>query len=194
MRGTHDVIDNLDRHERAGHIPALQGGRTPLGNRLDVLQEHWAPAKRALVGTAGAACLTAAVIRRDRAGIVPALVGAALVGRAAANVPFSRLMGAGLRRRAVDVQKTIVIDAPVEEVYAFWSLYENFPLFMSRVLEVRSHKNPYQSRWKVSGPAGASVEFDAEVTRVIPNRLIAWRTTKGSPISHAGVVRFDPEP
>jgi uncharacterized membrane protein len=37
------------------------------------------------------------------------------------------------------------------------------------------------------------VEFDAEITRVIPNAMIAWKTLEGSPVAHAGVVRFDRE-
>jgi uncharacterized membrane protein len=50
-----------------------------------------------------------------------------------------------------------------------------------------------QSHWKVAGPAGSTFEFDAEVTRAVPNQMIAWRTLPGSPVAHAGVVRFDPE-
>jgi uncharacterized membrane protein len=117
-----------------------------------------------------------------------------VIARAAANVPTNRLLGIGSRRRAVDVQKTIVINAPVGEVYAFWSSYENFPRFLSRVREVReSGRVPRQSHWTVAGPAGTRVDFDAELTKVVPNKLIAWRTLPGSPVAHAGVVRFDPE-
>jgi uncharacterized membrane protein len=35
------------------------------------------------------------------------------------------------------------------------------------------------------------VEFDAEVTRAVWNKMIAWRTLGGSPVAHAGTVRFD---
>jgi uncharacterized membrane protein len=98
------------------------------------------------------------------------------------------------RDAAIDVQKTIVIDAPVGEVYAFWSLYDRFPHFMSRVLDVKSSDaRPMQSHWRVKGPGGAGLEFDAEVTSAIPNHLIAWRTLDGSSVSHTGSVRFDAE-
>ena len=40
--GVRDVIDELERHERAGKIPSLQGGRPPAASRLDALQPHWA--------------------------------------------------------------------------------------------------------------------------------------------------------
>jgi uncharacterized membrane protein len=105
-----------------------------------------------------------------------------------------QLLGLTARRRAVDVQKTLTINAPVGEVYAFWSLYENFPRFMSRVLDVRSSEHaPMQSHWKVAGPAGTPVEFDAKITTAVPNQLIGWRTLPGAPVAHAGIVRFDPE-
>jgi uncharacterized membrane protein len=191
--GVRDVIDQLERHERAGHVPSLQGGRAPRGDRLDLLQEQWAPTTRCMVGTAGVAFAAAGATRRDLPGAIATLLGIGLVARAATNMPLHRLAGIG-SRRAVDVQKTIIINASVGEVYAFWSLYENFPRFMSRVLEVMSsEQHPTQSHWKVVGPAGAPVEFDAEITRAIPNQLIAWRTLEGSPVAHAGLVRFDPE-
>jgi uncharacterized membrane protein len=123
-----------------------------------------------------------------------AVIGGALFARAVTNLPVRRLFGVTSRRRAVDVQKTITISAPVGEVYAFWSLYENFPRFMSHVLDVNTGDgDPMRSHWTVAGPAGASVAFDAKITKLIPNRVIAWRTLAGSTVAHAGIVRFDPE-
>ncbi len=55
VRGVCDLIDRLDRHEQAGNVPALQGGRVPAGDRPDVLQDNWAPTTRAIVCTAGTA-------------------------------------------------------------------------------------------------------------------------------------------
>jgi uncharacterized membrane protein len=193
--GVCDVIDELERHERPGNIPSLQGGRPPAVSRLDAFQPHWAPTTRVMLGTAGAAMMVAGLGKRNAAGTIAALLGAGLAARAATNLPVRRLFGISDRRRAVDLQKTILINAPVGEVYAFWSLYENFPRFMSRVYEVRSsERHPMQSHWKVVGPAGTTMEFDAEVTQAVPNQMMAWRTLPGSPVAHAGVVRFDPEP
>jgi uncharacterized membrane protein len=193
VRGVGDVIDQLERHEQAAHVPSLQGGRAPAGDRLDLLQTNWAPATRALVGGTGATLMTAGALRRGVPGAAAVLIGTALLARAATNLPMNRLTGVAARRRAADVQKTITINASVGEVYAFWSLYENFPRFMSRVRDVTSSATrPYQSHWKVAGPAGTVVEFDTEVTRAVPNQMIAWKTLPGSPVAHAGIVRFDP--
>jgi uncharacterized membrane protein len=95
------------------------------------------------------------------------------------------------RRRAVDIQKTLHIDAPLEQVYAFWSNYENFPLFMSHVREVEDLGGG-RSRWKVSGPGGVPIEWNAMLTQQGFNEVIAWRSEPGSMLQNAGIIRFAP--
>ena len=56
VRGVQAVINELEPHDSPEGVPALQGGGRVAGSRLDLLQSHWAPATRALVG---AAALTA---------------------------------------------------------------------------------------------------------------------------------------
>jgi uncharacterized membrane protein len=191
VRGVREVVNQLDEHKQAGNVPALQGGTAPPGLRWDVLQREWAPATR-LIAAIGGAALTAMGLRRsDVPGWLMTVLGVGLVARAATNLETKRLVGVGARRRAVDVQKTITIDAPVEEVYRFWTAYENFPRFMSRVLEVRPSTLEGQSHWTVAGPAGLPIEFDAEVTQIVPNQIFAWRTIEGSLVGHGGLVHFD---
>ena len=95
------------------------------------------------------------------------------------------------RRRAVDIQKTLYIDAPVDQVYAFWSNYENFPLFMSHVREVED-LGTGRSRWSVSGPGGVPIVWTAMLTQQAPDQVIAWRSESGSMLENAGVIRFLP--
>ena len=95
------------------------------------------------------------------------------------------------RRRAVDIQKTLYIDAPVDQVYAFWTNYENFPLFMSHVREVED-LGAGRSHWSVSGPGGLPIEWSAMLTQQIPDEVIAWRSEPGSMLENAGVIRFAP--
>jgi uncharacterized membrane protein len=95
------------------------------------------------------------------------------------------------RRRAVDIQKTLHIDAPVEQVYAFWSNYENFPLFMSHVREVEDLGGG-RSHWSVSGPGGVPIDWRAVLTQQEPNEVIAWRSEPGSMLENAGIIRFVP--
>ena len=95
------------------------------------------------------------------------------------------------RRRAVDIQKSLHIDAPVEQVYAFWSNYENFPLFMSHVREVEDLGNG-RSHWSVKGPGGVPIEWTASLTQQTTNEVIAWRSEAGSMLENAGMIRFTP--
>jgi uncharacterized membrane protein len=96
------------------------------------------------------------------------------------------------RRRTVDIQKTIHIEAPVEQVYAFWTNYQNFPLFMSNIRQIQDLGSG-RSHWLVSGPGGAPIEWDAVLTEQVPNDRIAWRSEPGSMLDNAGVIRFRPE-
>lgn len=88
-------------------------------------------------------------------------------------------------------EKTIFIDAPVEQVFDTWANYENFPRFMANVRSVRPLEGD-RSHWKVRGPAGVSVEFDSVTQKRRPNE-IAWDSEPGSTVQNEGRVTFVPE-
>jgi uncharacterized membrane protein len=106
-------------------------------------------------------------------------------------MPLKRLVGVGAGRRAVDFQKTINVHAPLDEVFAYFCDFRNFPRFMSHVREVRVEDGG-RSNWVVEGPVGTSFEWDAEITQLQPNRVVAWRTLPGVEVEHAGIVQFEP--
>jgi uncharacterized membrane protein len=192
IRGAKDIDNRLEVHKNADSIPGLQGRpRERTGQRLDVMQSSWSPATRLLVGTAAGASLVYAGKRRDLLGAGVALLGGGMLGRALANIEFKRLVGIGAGPRAIDIQKIINIAAPVEEVFSFWTRYENFPRFMSNVREVREI-GENRSHWVIAGPAGAPIEWDAITTNYVPNQSLGWKTAPGSAIQHAGIVRFQP--
>jgi uncharacterized membrane protein len=188
--GVQSVDTRLDIRERAGDEPALQGG-SPRLVRPDIWQQHWSPTTRVLAGGAGLALAAAGARCRGLVGAAAGLTGALLLGRAATDLELKRLFGVGAGRRAVDLSKTIHVAAPVEAVYRFWRDFPSFPRFMTNVREVRDLGDG-RSRWLVAGPAGATVEYDAELTRDVANELLAWKTLPGSAVDHAGLVRFDP--
>lgn len=190
VRGVRAVDDRLDAHECAGRVSGLQGGR-PRARRIDVLQKHWAPATRLLVGAGGAALALYGFARRSALAPLLAAGGAALVARAANGVDAKRLPG---RRgsRGIDFRKSIFVSAPIDEVFAFWSDFGNFPRFMRNVREVRRNSGGHW-HWVVAGPLGTTTQWDAEVTRNVPNECLSWATTSGSRLRHAGTVRFLPE-
>ena len=183
VSGVRRVSNRLIVHKEPGNISSLQGGVPRRGQRFELLQDNWSPAARLAVGVAGLALLL-------RGGVLGRLGGAALLARAITNLDFATLVGMGAPEDGIEVQKTICVNAPPEQVYGFWSDYQNFPHFMSRVREVQLEGD--RSHWVVSGPAGVPVQWNAEVVRVEPNSRIVWRSTPDSTVKQEGEVCFEP--
>jgi uncharacterized membrane protein len=191
VAGVKDVVDQMTHHKRAGTIPALQGGARRPAPRSELMRENWSPAIRFLMGGAGLG-LVALASRRptDPAGLGLGLAGAAIAARSVTNLPIKRLLGIGAGRRAVDIQKTLHVAAPIDVVFAFWRALENFPKFMPHVKDVRRIGDGAY-HWCVAGPAGIPIEWNAEISALEDNRLLAWRSTEGAVVKSAGIVRFD---
>lgn len=82
------------------------------------------------------------------------------------------------------VEKSIEVEAPIQEVYSQWTRFERFPEFMEGVEEVRKTGDRHL-HW-VAEVGGKKKEWDAEIYEQIPERRIAWRSTAG--MRNVGVV------
>jgi uncharacterized membrane protein len=193
VRGVSEVRNELEIHQSADGVPALQGAGQPREQRPELLQDNWAPTTRLFMGTIGGILAFQGVRAKGPVGKALSMVGLGLLTRAATNFPPRRLVGLGAGARAVDIQKTIGVAAPVEHVWELWSNFENFPRFMSHLREVRKIDEG-RSHWVAVGPAGVPVEWDAIVTDWVQNQLIAWKSVEGSTVESAGRVRFQPTP
>jgi uncharacterized membrane protein/uncharacterized protein YwbE len=181
--GVRRVSNQLAVHKEPGNVSSLQGGVPRQGRRFELLQDNWSPSARLVVGSVALGLLM-------RGGLPWRLGGAVLLARAITNRDFGTLLGTGEPEDGIEVQKTIRVNAPVEKVFAFWSGYENFPHFMSKVRDVHVAGN--RSHWVVRGPAGIDVEWTSEVVCMEPNAAIAWRSTPDSEVKHEGEVHFEP--
>lgn len=85
--------------------------------------------------------------------------------------------------------KSIIVGAPVTQVYAIWSNFENFPHFMENIKSVTKIGDT-MSHWVMSGPLGVNIEWDAETTRMENNARIAWNSRDNSTITTSGQVTF----
>lgn len=175
VRGVNNIENQLQVFDSPRDISSLQGG-TNRERRSEFMQQNWSPAARLASGAIGL-------------GI--SAVGATLLARSVTNTELQRLFGTGGGRTAVTIDKSINVNAPPDVLYTLWSNFENFPQFMSNVLEVRNIDGD-RSHWKVAGPAGIPVEWDAEITKVVPNEMIAWKSVEGSAVANAGYVLFEP--
>ena len=94
--------------------------------------------------------------------------------------------GEGLR-----VDKTILIERPVSQVYAFWNRFENLPQFMRHVQSV-TVRDDLHSHWAVRTVGEKIMEWDAEIIERRENELISWRSLPGADVDNAGSVWFTP--
>jgi uncharacterized membrane protein len=150
----------------------------------------------------GAALVAFGLRRRSRAGLSLAATGATLVLRGVSGwCGLYRALGidrAGAEEGTrgnlgVKVERAMVFDEPPEKLYAFWRDFRSLPTIMPNVEAVAVYPDG-RSHWVAKGPAGTTIEWDAEVINDKANELIAWRTVPGARVEHAGSVRFEPQP
>jgi uncharacterized membrane protein len=91
------------------------------------------------------------------------------------------------------IQRSVTIQKPVSEVYAYWRELTNLPKFMGQV-EAVEVVDARRSRWRAHVAAGASVSWDAELVEERPGELIRWRTSEDELLRHEGQVSFIPAP
>lgn len=90
----------------------------------------------------------------------------------------------------VIVEESVTINRPVSELYRFWRNLENLPRFMSHLESVERITDTL-SRWRAKGPAGTTVEWNAEIINEVPDQVIGWRSIEGSDVVSAGSVNFE---
>ncbi len=86
------------------------------------------------------------------------------------------------------IHESIEVQAPLMDVFNYWSNLENLPRIMTNVEDVRVIDRE-MSHWRISGPAGTSVEYDARTTEMSPERGIGW-VSEGE-VDNSGQVRFE---
>jgi uncharacterized membrane protein len=152
---------------------------------------------------AGAAIAAFGLSRRSVGGIALAVVGGGLVWRGASghcnvyeSLGISTATDGGRESavsvpygRGVRVDEAVTINVPAEHLFTFWRNFANLPKFMDHLQSVTVYDN-LRSHWVTKGPAGLSVEWDAEVINEVPNELIGWRSVEGSQVDNAGSVHF----
>lgn len=178
----------LAHEARRGNLFVKSSDHTR-SNTFEFMQQNWTPAARVVAGVTGGTLALYGAGRRGILGTAAGMAGAGLLARSISNVQLAQLL-ASIGGRGVGVEKTIHIKAPVESVYDFWTSYQNFPLFMSNLVEVRD-TGAGRSRWIAKAPLGARVEWDARITEAVPNSVLAWASLEGSTIPNEGVLRFE---
>jgi len=81
---------------------------------------------------------------------------------------------------------SIEVNAPLRAVYNQWTQFEEFPLFMEGVAEVRQ-EGEKRLFWRAN-IGGKVKEWEAEITNQVPDERVAWESVDGSP--NSGTVIF----
>ena len=84
------------------------------------------------------------------------------------------------------VQKSLLVKVPVRVAYDQWTQFEDFPSFMSGVVEVRQDDDR-RLHW-VAEIAGVKRQWNATILEQVPDQKIAWAATEGA--TNAGAVSF----
>ncbi len=91
----------------------------------------------------------------------------------------------------IAVDTSIDMNVAPRAVFEFWRALENFPKFMGHVKEVRATKdNRYL--WRVAGPLGLEVSWEADVTNVVQDQRISWQSVGDAQVKNTGSVQFTP--
>lgn len=96
---------------------------------------------------------------------------------------------AGREDESEIVGRTVTINRPADEIYAFWRDFSNLAMVMENIerVDVVDHR---RSHWVVKAPAGNEVEWDSVVTDDQPGRLIAWQSVEGADVKSSGQIEF----
>jgi uncharacterized membrane protein len=179
-------------------------------------QEHWTESSQAaqsqpavnigkperLLTAAAGGVLALWGIRRSLPGLLIAGAGGLLLYRAwTGHCDMYEAFGIDTNRndsaqpdyfqRGIHVEESCTVNKDPQELYAFWRSLENLPRIMSHLESVTTGADG-RSHWVARGPAGASVEWDAEIINDEPGSLIAWQSLPGADVDNTGSVRFLP--
>src|SRR5688572_947387 len=86
------------------------------------------------------------------------------------------------------IDKTIEVNVPLSVAYNQWTQFEEFPRFMEGIEEVHQ-KSPESLHW-VARVGGERKEWDARITRQVPDQVVAWESEGG--VLNSGTIVFKP--
>ncbi len=148
--------------------------------------ERWA----SLIG--GGALVLMGLRDRSLRGVLMAIAGGGLLYQGARNKStIEKTQEALGLDQSIKVEKTVIIEKPAAELYRYWHDFANLPTFMKHLKSV-TVDDEKRSHWVANAPLGQTVEWDAEILKDEPDRLIAWASVENADVDNSGFVRFQP--
>ncbi|WP_161972897.1 SRPBCC family protein [Halostella pelagica] len=161
-------------------------------------------AERVGAAAIGGALVAAGIKRRSLGGAVLAAVGGWLAYRGVrgkrSTARGADASGAVLGRdetgappEATEVERSVTIGRPAEELYEMWRDPEQLPRIMAHFADV-TPTGENRQHWEVRGPLGRVIAWDARVVTDRPGELVEWESLEGTTLPNEGSVRFGPAP
>lgn len=158
--------------------------------------------ERILSVAGGALLLSSGLRRQSLGGLVTAALGGYLFYRGASgNCLINSAIGRNTTdstdttKALIEITKSLTVNKPREEVYAYWRQLENLPRFMYHLKEVRQLDDK-RSHWvaqladnKLASALG-TVEWEAQIITEVENEQLVWKSVDDAKIDNAGEVRF----
>lgn len=91
------------------------------------------------------------------------------------------------------VGRSVLINRPRGELFAFWRDFQNLPRFMVAIESIRP-TGADRATWTIKAPAGQTVQLETQTVDVVEGEAIGWRSVEGSDIKTEGRVTFADAP
>lgn len=182
----------------AAPYPRMGAPAPPISVPRDPSFINVGQAERVVSGVAGGLLAALGLARGSLGGWLLAGAGGVLAYRGlSGHCPAFAQLGvntAGGTAEPVEIDQTVTVMQPRDEVYAYWRRLENLPTFMRHVERVEDLGGG-RSRWTARGPGVApDLRWEAETTEDRQGEVIAWRSLPGADVENAGRVRFTDAP
>ena len=164
-----------------------QSGKSKALRPINAIEKP-SPIEMLALAALGGVMISAAA-RRGRGSTLAKVAGVALIGVAARPFIAAAVTSAGARRRLIAFHSSVEIERPVNEVFAFFKDFENFPRVINGVRSVVDYQDG-RSHWEVYTPSGSVLSWDATVTKYVPSSVIAWESVVRSLVESSGMARF----
>lgn len=153
----------------------------------------------------GGALLVLGLRRGSVVGTTAALAGGTLLYRGLrGSEPLIQTLGrlapvnkaqteAGAPADAPEIERSITVGKPADEIYRFWRHPEQFATIMRHVADI-SETGEGRSHWVVNNPLGQPLRWDSQIVDERPGEFLKWQSLPGATLPNEGEVRFRPAP
>ena len=89
------------------------------------------------------------------------------------------------------IERSVIIECPVESVYGFYRDFRNLPQFLGDVMDIEQ-TSPTTFRWTIKGPLHIQAHWTIKVTKTRTNEFICYETVGSPSLRSCWEIYFSP--